>query len=378
MLDVSGTVPFYDVKLCNAVAVLPNVDLTLAMPLQTRKDYLWQSSPVSFKTTFLIPKLQFLLKLPSVLLVPYKCMRVLLNYILVFLHLIFHRYDVVHIQWLPFVKHISIEYIFLRLYKAAAPKAKFVFTMHNMFPHDCKNKSAYQRRFNHHIKYFDAFIVHTQQSQSDFHQIYGVPLDRIFVVWIGMFEADLSVCTPLPDTDKFRIVHFGNLTPYKGTDVLLNALQQLPNNYKNQLEIILLGVIQGGYKQELISISEGLNIKWFPYSVSDSMLWSHLHVADLIVFPYRAISQSGALLLGLFFEKRLLTSDLPAFKETLEGFHDHWFFKSEDVQDLADKIVKHIDGVIPQNGMFGIIKTLKQKYSWEQSAKDTIAVYREC
>jgi glycosyltransferase involved in cell wall biosynthesis len=57
-----------------------------------------------------------------------------------------------------------------------------------------------------------------------------------------------------------------------------------------------------------------------------------------VVFPYRRVSQSGALYLALTFEKPCVASDLPGFRESLPDEPDA-FFPAGDAQALAQRIV---------------------------------------
>lgn len=64
------------------------------------------------------------------------------------------------------------------------------------------------------------------------------------------------------------------------------------------------------------------NFQWMPYFVAEQKLDYEINESDVIILPYRSISQSGVLLLSLYFKKPIITSDLPSFKETLKGYRD--------------------------------------------------------
>ena len=109
--------------------------------------------------------------------------------------------------------------------------------------------------------------------------------------------------------------------------------------------------------------------------VSDETLYDAIGRSDLILLPYRKISQSGVLLLALSFRKPILTSDLPSFKETLEGYPDEYFFKSEDPKSLSKLLENFVDGKIDVVLQMGIIEKLNIKYSWAETAKSTLNAY---
>ena len=97
--------------------------------------------------------------------------------------------------------------------------------------------------------------------------------------------------------------------------------------------------------------------------------------ADFIALPYREISQSGVLLLALFFRKPLLISDLPSFRETLKGFTTDMFFETGSAVSLRDLIVRMLNGNIDIKRELQIIEDLNSEYSWENSATKTISIY---
>ncbi|MFK2235280.1 hypothetical protein ACIXMR_13945 [Bacteroides fragilis] len=67
---------------------------------------------------------------------------------------------------------------------------------------------------------------------------------------------------------------------------------------------------------------------WTPYFLEETVLHTRIQQADIIVLPYRAISQSGVLLLSIYFEKLVICADLPSFVETLSVDIDDAIAKS--------------------------------------------------
>jgi glycosyltransferase involved in cell wall biosynthesis len=362
----------YTDQLCNAVAGVKNVDVRLVVPKRTGLSNKYR---IVSLVRFPINKQQRALG-SNICRKIYKSTEVLINYIYLSIYLLFHQFDIIHFQWLPFLEICAVEKYILRLFRIIAPKSKFVLTVHNIYPHNCKNKDIYGQRFKKTELYFNSFIVHLKITKQQLSQEFAIGIDKIHVVYHGVTVPDLSNIRQLPDTSKFRIIHFGGLSAYKGTDILIDAIQLLPEAYKEKIEVNIMGYISKSYYDFLLDKSKTLHITWFPYIVTDEHLYSYLRSSDLIVFPYRAISQSGALLSALYFEKKILTSDLPQFKETLEGFKDNWFFISENVHSLTNLLMEHVDNLIDEKIIQEKIKILKSKYLWEHVAMDTMNVYK--
>ena len=97
----------------------------------------------------------------------------------------------------------------------------------------------------------------------------------------------------------------------------------------------LVGGVGESYLQELKGKDSNSLIHWKSYFLSNDELYEEINNSDVLVLPYREISQSGVLLLSIYFEKNIICSDLPSFVETIHGDQDNsldhdFFFKNHD------------------------------------------------
>ena len=134
---------------------------------------------------------------------------------------------------------------------------------------------------------------------------------------------------------KLHILQFGGQSYYKGTDVLVNAVCGLDEERKAKIETRIVGGISQSLLEELKTKDKDSIIKWKAYFLDDEELHQEINDSDIIVLPYRAISQSGVLLLSINFGKLIICSDLPSFMETMRGEEGNeldgcLFFKNED------------------------------------------------
>lgn len=308
-----------------------------------------------------------------------RAVEVVLNYILVFFYLIFKRPDILHIQWLPFVEFIGGEKYYLMLLKKLVPRLKIFYTAHNIYPHRLSggSKTAYIHRFVSLDKYIDGYLVHLISAKEELSDEFNIPMSKIFVAYHGIYVAEnyTSSESSISEEGK-RIIMYGFQNKYKGADILIDAIGLLPEEYKKKVGAKIVGLATD---KELYSTyskkANALNVEWINDFVSDEILYDAIGKSDLILLPYRKISQSGVLLLALSFRKPILTSDLPSFKETLEGYPDDYFFKSDDPQSLSMILEKFVDGKIDVGLQMKIIEKLNKKYSWEETAKSTLNAY---
>lgn len=312
-----------------------------------------------------------------------KALECFLNYIYVLFLVRGCFFNVIHLQWLPFLEISSIEIPILKLIKKISPRTNIVLTIHNIYPHNMNTakKILYKQRFMEASKYIDRFIVHTCVSKKDVINEFDIKDQTIFVCHHGVFEPEFVPQEKSKKDDKFNILQFGGQSYYKGTDLLVKAVCNLDQNYKSKISVNIVGGINQNFYAELKGIDTDNMINWKPYFLSDTELYNDIHNSDLIVLPYRAISQSGVLLLSIYFNKLIICSDLPSFKETLHGLNDdsldeHMFFKTEDADSLKRLLIRYISGSINKEALLDRMKLLKDYYSWDNAALNTWKVYK--
>lgn len=303
----------------------------------------------------------------------------LLNYLYIIRIVRKEKYEIVHFEWFVFLQHSSVEVFFLKL---LSKRSKIVFTAHNVFPHsidvDHNTKAAiiYKKRFKKIDTYLSHYIVHTHASAIELSQEYNIPFNKISVCIHGLFlpEIQTPIC-PNNNNNRFKICMFGVQSPYKGTDVLVEAFSQLPQEVKNKVAITIAGVSTDYRGTFWPSRASSLGINWVDKLLDEKELHELLNETDLIVFPYRAISQSGALLLALSYGKPLLVSDLPSFRETLLGCPDDVFFKVENTKELSMRIRDFVEGSISITPILNAINQIRDRMSWTEAARQTISAY---
>lgn len=312
-----------------------------------------------------------------------KAIETLYSYFGIVCKLAFTKIDVFHLQWFPFITlgttGSSIDIFFIRLIKVVSPNTKMVYTIHNMCPHGMREeeRAAYNPIYSKALNFFDEFIVHTEKTKDDVIESLGLEADKIHVVYHGIFKPKDFSFGPINKLDgKIRIISFGFHNPYKGTDIFTKALAELPGTLKDRISVRICGEISDAYFNECNLPEIGIDIKWIKTFLPDSELYQYINDSDVIVLPYRRISQSGVLLLALNTRRIIITSDLPTFKETLKGFPENVFFKSEDPKDMARVIEDYCTGKVNIHALLDAIDNLNILYSWSESAKKTINIYK--
>ena len=185
-----------------------------------------------------------------------------------------------------------------------------------------------------------------------------------------MFEPKgVTISSEYRKDGKLHILQFGGQSFYKVTDLLVDAVCGLDDERKKRIETHIVGGVSQSFFDELKKKDVDSVITWKAYFLSDEELYQEINATDLIVLPYRAISQSGVLLLSIYFGKLIICSDLPSFKETMQGedgnsLDNDLFFKNEDADSLRNLIVRYIDGKVDEEAIRKRVNHLKSLYSW--------------
>lgn len=376
IVDISGKIPLYVMSLVEAISRIGIQDISLIC---------FSPNIGESKSCVPIVKLHYIQALNKYrgikrkILQFIKTLSILYNYLVLGWYIWKRQPDILHIEWFPLLDYVEVEKNIIAIFRYLAPRMKVVYTIHNVYPHDMTdmNKLYYRHRFGHLIPYLDSYIVHTRNTKNEVVDQFAITDNKIFVIPHGIFKLDTINAHNRLNTDdqKVAFIMYGNMSYYKGTDLLVKALSILPEKYKERIKLTIAGRIEEDYYKKIQEIQTGVETKWMPYFLDDDTLCQEIVNSDVILLPYRAISQSGVLLLALSFGKVILTSDLASFKETLEGYDDNMFFEAGNPKSLVDLLVRYIDNEIDVDKSLSIVDELNKKYSWDNIAKHTYNLY---
>ena len=206
-------------------------------------------------------------------------------------------------------------------------------------------------------KYLDSFIVHTEVSRKELCATFRIDYNKTNVCWHGVFVPNSGYSYIGGGNNcNIKILQFGLHSYYKGTDLLVEAVNLLGKEYRDKIELELIGQVSARYKEEIDRKDTFNMANWTPYFLEETVLHTRIQQADIIVLPYRAISQSGVLLLSIYFEKLVICADLPSFVETLsvdidDAIAKSFFFKTNDAESLKHRIQEYINQDLPEMEM---------------------------
>ena len=232
------------------------------------------------------------------------------------------RQTVLHVQLLRFERlEVALFGALQRL------GVRLVATAHNALPHDPRPDHAalYARWY----RQVDVLHVLSDSVLATIREELGVRPRRAVRIGHGPYTGmlrrhggqDAAVVRQRLGIgpDRFVILQFGLFKRYKGAHRLAAALAALPPAVRPL--VVLAGGGPLDYAAEVRTAFDAAGrsdcLLWLQRYVADDELCGLLLAADLVVFPYVKVSQSGALLLAMTFGKPCLCAPLPGFLEAL-------------------------------------------------------------
>jgi glycosyltransferase involved in cell wall biosynthesis len=134
----------------------------------------------------------------------------------------------------------------------------------------------------------------------------------------------------------------GIIFPYKGVDLLLRAWQQVEAQDGN-CRLVIAGIGAPEMLEQIHEQVKRLGLKRVQLHlrfISTGELVALYRAADVVVYPYRAITTSGALATGLALGKTIVASDLAVFRELLTHRENALLVNPGDSVELASALIE--------------------------------------
>ena len=290
--------------------------------------------------------------------------------------------DVVHVQYLPMLKwKVPLDLWFLGYCRGRG--AKIVLTVHDLLPHDTGER--YKATFARLYGMVDAMICHSDSIRSRLGDEFSVPAEKVSVIPHGPFFYDLPAVGAEEalqgfglGQDELMVLWQGIIFPYKGIDLLLAAWQQVEARVPNACL-----VIAGTGAHELLEQIRGQvaelgldRVKLHFRFISTEELVALYRAADVVVYPYRAITTSGALATGLALGKTVVASDLPVFRELLTDGENALLVAPMDTDALGGALVRLLQDTGLRERLAGQVRAMEfGDASWLSIGEKTVDVY---
>lgn len=297
--------------------------------------------------------------------------------------------NILHIQyWSPAFLPLTVGI----LHYARRCGTRTLLTCHNPKPHESVPLLAKIESYM--LSLCDGVICHTDKGKEIVRQ--ARPGSNVTVCHHGCHITgiknssieDYRLCGL--STAYRYILFFGNIRPYKGVDVLLDAWQQLKMRFPDT-RLVIAGRLWGDRRSlpsRIVSKAMGTssNARTIEQKLSDSgsdvmtdltfisneKLQAYLRIASLAVFPYRSFeSQSGAASLAAGAGVPLVTTDVGGLTDL--AIDERFIVKNQSSSALADVLAERLDDNVSYRTEQ---LEIARRFSWDAAAKKHLQVYR--
>lgn len=267
-----------------------------------------------------------------------------------------HAGDIFHMQWTaPVVQRAESEEeaaLRRRRFESALDAAHerdvtIVWTIHNVLPHDARwhEQELLLCKFLAETAHWVHVMSPATARLTD--SLYRLPTEKLVPVphpsYRGMYTAPPSQQTArsalgVPRTGR-AVLFFGQMRPYKGLGTLLRAVAEVNQTAAEPVHLLLAGRTSDDDRAQLESLmpSNTAIIRQHDY-ISDEDVPSWFAAADLAVFPYEQILNSGSINLAATFGVPVIVPGEPHLRE--EFTSEAWvnFYEPGDSRSLAATI----------------------------------------
>ena len=298
--------------------------------------------------------------------------------------------DLIHLHWIapfwldrnPLRSRLSALRFLAEVQLVKRRGIKLVWTIHNLQDHERTNPCLEHAVNRQLCRLVDRVIVHCAAAEATVLQTYRLSAAfhrKIAIIqhgnFIGVYENKISQTTvrkrlhlPLNAT---VFLYFGQIRPYKGVPSLIRAFRQIGID-----DAHLLIVGQPANAAMAASLHDvcgnhprvHLHLKFIP----DAEIQQFMNAADIVVLPFRDISTSSTVILGMSFGKAIITPSIGCLPETLDVQGCHFY--DPTANELAQTLQQMVGIDWRRMGEHNL--EMARRMNWNDIGRQTAELYQ--
>jgi glycosyltransferase involved in cell wall biosynthesis len=266
--------------------------------------------------------------------------------------------DVVHVQWLP-----RPELDLRRLQRVASTRP-LVLTAHDVVPRRPRARAIWPEV----LSIPERVVVHSTRAVDEVAAL-GVPRDHVVRIAHPVFEAE-----ELPPPTGRTLLFFGLIREYKGLDLLVRAMAQMPD-----VRLVVAGdpVDPIAAVRELAQ-QQGVDerIEWLLHFIPDEEVKELMTRAAAVVLPYRELDSSGVLATAIGYRRAVVVTDVGSLGEIVREFDAGEVVSPDDVDALTAACLRLLEPARLAEATAGAGRAAEE-LTWAKAAAAHERVYQE-
>ena len=260
-------------------------------------------------------------------------------------------------------------------------KTKILALTDNIIPHE---KRFGDKPFtNYFVKSCDGFITMSHAVFNDITQF--TPTDKKVYSPHPMYETYGAKVTKeearkklkLNENDKL-LLFFGLIRKYKGLDIMLEAMNDARIKAMN-IKLLVAGEFYED-KQPYLDLIEKYGLKeqvmFHSQFIPNEEVRYYFCASDLVTQTYRNATNSGVTMVGYYYEKPMLVTDVGGLSE-LVPHNKIGYTVPIDVQKISDSIIDYFSNS-REAEFTKALQLEKTKYEWSTFINRVLELYNRC
>ncbi len=179
----------------------------------------------------------------------------------------------------------------------------------------------------------------------------------------------------LNPNDKL-VLFFGLIRHYKGLDLLLEAMAE-PAVKQNKIKLLIAGEFYEDpekYKTQITALGLQDQVILHEKFISNDDVRYYFCACDLVAQTYRNATNSGVTMVGYYYEKPMLVTNVGGLKEIVPD-GQCGFVVEPEIHAIAEKIQLFFKAAL-ENPMRAAVREEKKKYLWPEFIRVLMELYK--
>ena len=176
------------------------------------------------------------------------------------------------------------------------------------------------------------------------------------------------------------VLFFGHIKEVKGLDLLLEAMPDVVSAVPDAMLLIAGRPWKSDflvYEAQMAQLGIERYCRCDIGFVADDQVAAYFAAADLVVYLYRRIYQSGVILQAMSHGKAVVVSDLSGMTEIIRDRANGYTFPSGDAQKLSETLVRALSDNAERASMAANgLEYIRRYHDWHEIGKATANIYR--
>jgi glycosyltransferase involved in cell wall biosynthesis len=233
-----------------------------------------------------------------------------------------------------------------------------VFFCHNVIEHESANwKSFLTRRV---LGYGSRFVVHSHEDEANLQHL--IPGAKVRVHPHPVYDQfPAKPIYELPKRGNLELLFYGFVRPYKGVDILIEAMAKTADN----VYLTIAGEFWNGQEKVHKRIQElglGSRVELRPRYHTEEETAELFTRSDVVVLPYRSATGSGVVPIAYHYNKPLISTRVGGLPDVIHHGETGRLVAPGNVEALAEAINSMTRA--EAEAMVPAIKVLKHSMTW--------------